>query len=133
MGRGLAVDEGERNREGKLAPAGEIVAGSSLAMFISGFTLWVLLLLLGGAVGLFIVLRWRKLAPRKLRITIHPKERVVLVAEGKRKPKNCPACWLALEEGGPRARCAFNPGHEIHDDCRQLVQGKCPVCNGKLI
>jgi hypothetical protein len=113
-----------------LVPAVTIVAWSLLAMFISGFTASVLVLLLAGAVAVFLVLRGRKPARRKLRITIHRKERVVLVAAAKRK--NCPACWSELEEGGARARCELNASHEIHEDCRQLVKGKCPMCNGKL-
>jgi len=101
----------------------------------SGFTVTLLLVLLvvGAVVGSFYALRGSHSAQRKLRITIHPKERVVLVAEGTRKAKNCPACWSKLEDTGPRARCELNAGHEIHEDCRELVKGKCPVCNGRLI
>ena len=104
-----------------------------LAIFVSGFTVLLVLLVLGAAVGSYLVLRGRDAtAPRK-RVIIGRNGRVVLAGEGIRKPKNCPACWSKLEEGGPRARCELNAGHEIHEDCRQLVRGKCPVCNGKLI
>lgn len=104
-----------------------------LAIFVSGFTVLLVLLVLAAAVGSYVVLRSKDTTTPRKRITIGLKERVVLIAEGIRKPKNCPACWSKLEEGGPRARCELNAGHEIHEDCRQLVRGKCPVCNGRLI
>ena len=96
-------------------------------------TLLLVLLVLGAVAGSYIALRGSPTAQRKLRITIHPKERVVLVAEGTRKAKNCPACWSKLGDDEARARCEINSGHEIHEACRELVKGKCPVCNGKLI
>lgn len=104
---------------------------NSPAMFVSGFTVLLLLVVAGAAIGSYLVLRGRKTTTQRKQITIGPKERVILAAEGIRKPKNCPACWLKLEEGGPRARCELN--HKIHEDCRQLMKGKCPVCNRKLI
>jgi hypothetical protein len=96
------------------------------------FATWMVLLFMVAAAVLAFALYKRRWAQPRLRIKIHPKERVVLVAEGKRKPKNCPACMSPLEEGGPRARCELNAGHEIHEDCRQLVKGICPTCKGKL-
>jgi hypothetical protein len=112
----------------------EIVTLYSLAMFISGFTVSVGLLVLAAALGLVIfLLRKREPAKPKLRIKIHGKDKIKLVAGGSGKPKTCPACKGVLEEGGRRARCSLNKKHEIHWECRELLKGICPTCKGQLI
>jgi hypothetical protein len=112
----------------------EIVTLFSLAMFISGLTASVVLLVVAALIGLVVYLG-RKREPRKpqLRIKIYGKDKVKLVAGGSGKPKICPACKVILEDGGHRARCSLNEKHEIHADCRDLVKGICPTCKGKMI
>jgi len=80
------------------------------------------LLLAGLAVTLFVVLR------KKPRIVIHPRERVILYAQAKH---NCPACLEPLN-GSPVARCKRDPWHEIHAECRELVNGQCPQCKSPI-
>src|SRR6266851_477665 len=95
-----------------------------LAAVMSDFVLPVLLLA-GLAAILFFVLA-RK--PRKGRIVIHPKDRVILYAQAKH---SCPACLNPLN-GLPVARCKLDPSHEIHAVCREMVKDKCPQCNGPI-
>ncbi len=98
-------------------------------------TLVVVLLVVAAVVLVILARRWKPAEPaeKKPRIIIHPKERIVLVAEGTKKPRNCPACWSRLDKGVPAARCSRDPSHEIHEECRELVQGQCPECKGPLL
>jgi len=88
----------------------------------------VLVLALLAAAGLLVYLLSSK--KKKARIKIGEKEKVIFNVGGTR---NCPACRTKLEAGQPRARCQVDPRHEIHAECSELVRGKCPMCNGKLI
>ncbi len=105
----------------------------SLMLLLIGIRSWLLIAL--GAValicfGAFYLIRRRRRKTRPRLITIHPKSRVVLSAAG---VKHCPACKLELKEGEARAQCSRDASHQIHDDCRELANGKCPSCNGPLL
>jgi hypothetical protein len=68
------------------------------------------------------------------RVIIHPavRERVRLYAAGIRG-KNCKGCRQKLFDGSPLAHCERDASHQIHRECVELVQGKCPDCRGNLI
>jgi len=84
------------------------------------------ILLLLGVVAILVWVFARKI--RKKRIVIHPKEKVILYAQGK---QNCPACRTPFD-GLPVVRCKRDSSHVIHAVCKEMVKGRCPDCNGQI-
>jgi hypothetical protein len=66
-----------------------------------------------------------------------PKEAQVLNGRKPRvRPRDIviPRCQVCSDplRSGPTVSCQHDPPHRIHESCRSLVKGKCPVCGSAL-